>query len=330
MCLQKIIFLIMSDKSDTLSPGLDHATLGISIMFTMTKRLKRSTLVPVTAFAAALMLAACGSGGGSSSSPTTPTDPTTPVNPTDPTVKTSVEGYWGGPTNRVDPATGASFVMAGPVLENGEYWLVVSLNGLIDSMVHGKGQSASNKFNSTDAKFWGKDGVQTNVAGTLASTDAYVVNTSFPGIVNWLSGTQQVGWSFSLRYDSSYDTPASTAYVVGNWAGTVESTTGRERFTFVVTSQGAAAPALTMTILAPSPQAGCVWSGTIAPRASGKNIYNVAMTIGQQSSCALPGTVFSGIATPGINASTGKPRLVLTVIDSSNTYDFIGLIDVAP
>ena len=320
----------MSDKSDTLSPGLDHATLGISIMFTMTKRLKRSTLVPVTAFAAALMLAACGSGGGSSSSPTTPTDPTTPVNPTDPTVKTSVEGYWGGPTNRVDPATGASFVMAGPVLENGEYWLVVSLNGLIDSMVHGKGQSASNKFNSTDAKFWGKDGVQTNVAGTLASTDAYVVNTSFPGIVNWLSGTQQVGWSFSLRYDSSYDTPASTAYVVGNWAGTVESTTGRERFTFVVTSQGAAAPALTMTILAPSPQAGCVWSGTIAPRASGKNIYNVAMTIGQQSSCALPGTVFSGIATPGINASTGKPRLVLTVIDSSNTYDFIGLIDVAP
>jgi hypothetical protein len=330
MCLQKIIFLIMSDKSDTLSPGLDHATLGISIMFTMTKRLKRSTLVPVTAFAAALMLAACGSGGGSSSSPTTPTDPTTPVNPTDPTVKTSVEGYWGGPTNRVDPATGASFVMAGPVLENGEYWLVVSLNGLIDSMVHGKGQSASNKFNSTDAKFWGKDGVQTNVAGTLASTDAYVVNTSFPGIVNWLSGTQQVGWSFSLRYDSSYDTPASTAYVVGNWAGTVESSSGRERFTFVVTSQGAAAPALTMTILAPSPQAGCVWSGTIAPRASGKNIYNVAMTIGQQSSCALPGTVFSGIATPGINASTGKPRLVLTVIDSSNTYDFIGLIDVAP
>ena len=302
-------------------------------MFTTTKRLKRSTLVPATAFAVALMLAACGSGGGSSSStttPTTPTDPTTPVTPTDPTSKTSVEGYWGGPTNRVDPATGASFVMAGPVLENGEYWLVVSLNGLIDSMVHGKGQSASSKFNSTDAKFWGKDGVQTNVAGTLASTDAYVVNTSFPGIVSWLSGTQQVGWSFSLRYDSSYDTPASNAYVVGNWAGTVESSTGRERFTFVVTSQGAAAPALTMTILAPSPQAGCVWSGTIAPRASGKNIYNVAMTIGRQASCSLPGTVFNGIATPGVNASTGKPRLVLTSIDSSNTYDFIGLIDVAP
>jgi hypothetical protein len=323
----------MSDKSDTLCAGSDHATLGISIMFTTTKRLKRSTLVPATAFAVALMLAACGSGGGSSSStttPTTPTDPTTPVTPTDPTSKTSVEGYWGGPTNRVDPATGASFVMAGPVLENGEYWLVVSLNGLIDSMVHGKGQSASSKFNSTDAKFWGKDGVQTNVAGTLASTDAYVVNTSFPGIVSWLSGTQQVGWSFSLRYDSSYDTPASNAYVVGNWAGTVESSTGRERFTFVVTSQGAAAPALTMTILAPSPQAGCVWSGTIAPRASGKNIYNVAMTIGRQASCSLPGTVFNGIATPGVNASTGKPRLVLTSIDSSNTYDFIGLIDVAP
>jgi len=323
--------LIFSDKTDTLCTGSDHATLGISIMFTMTTLLKRSTLLPATAFAAALMLTACGSGGGSSSStPTTPTDPTTPVNPTNPTTKTSVEGYWGGPTSSVDPVTGASFVMAGPVLENGEYWLVVSLNGLIDSMVHGKGQSASSKFNSTDAKFWGKDDVQTNVAGTLVSTDPFVVNTSFPGTVNWLSGTQQVGWGFNLRYDSSYDTPATTTYVVGNWVGTDESSTGRDRFTFIVTSQGSAAPAFAMTFLAPSPQAGCVWSGTIAPRASGKNIYNVAMTIGQQSSCSWPGTVFSGIATPGINSSTGKSRLVLTAIDTSDKFSFIGLIDVAP
>ena len=304
-------------------------------MFTMTTLLKRSTLLPATAFAAALMLAACGSGGGSSSSTDSGggsggsgsgggTDSGTGA------TKTSVEGYWGGPTNRVDPVTGASFVMAGPVLENGEYWLVVSLNGLIDSMVHGKGQSASSKFNSTDAKFWGKDGVQTNVPGTLASTDPFVVNTSFPGTANWLSGTQQVGWGFNLRYDSSYDTPATTAYVVGNWAGTVESSTGRDRFTFIVTSQGSAAPAFALTFLAPSIQAGCVWSGTIAPRASGKNIYNVAMTIGQQPSCNLPGTVFNGIATPGINASTGKSRLVLTAIDTSDRLNFIGLIDVAP
>ncbi len=311
-------------------------------MFTMTKLLKRSALVPVTAFALALMLAACGSGGGSSSSGSDSGGSSgggtggggtggggTGGGGTG-TTKTSVEGYWGGPTSQVDPATGASFVMAGPVLENGEYWLVVSLNGLIDSMVHGTGQSASSKFNSTDAKFWGKDGVQTNVAGTLASTDAYVVNTSFPGSTNWKSGTQSVGWSFSLKYDSSYDTPATNTYVIGNWAGTVESSTGREKFSFIVTSAGSSAPTLAMTFLAPSTQAGCIWSGTIAPRASGKNIYNVAMTIGRQASCSLPGTVFNGIATPGTNASTGKPRLVLTAIDSANTYDFIGLIDVAP
>lgn len=324
----------MSDKSDTLCAGSDHATLGISIMFTMTKLLKRSTLVPVTAFAAALMLAACGSGGGSSSSGSdsggSSGGGTGGGGTGGGTTKTAVEGYWGGPTNKVDSATGGSFVMAGPVLENGEYWLVVSLNGLIDSMVHGTGQSANSKFNSTDAKWWLKDGNQTNVAGTLASTDPYVVNSTFPGSTLWKSGTQSAGWSFSLRYDTSYDTPATNTYVVGNWAGTVESSSGREKFNFIVTSAGSSAPTLTMTFLAPSTQAGCIWSGTIAPRASGKNIYNVAMTIGRQAACSLPGTVFNGIATPGINASTGKSRLVLTAIDSTNNYDFIGLIDVAP
>ena len=113
-------------------------------MFTMTKRFNRSKLVPATVFAAALMLAACGSGGGSSSSGGGSgggTDSGTGA------TKTSVEGYWGGPTNRVDPSTGGTFVMAGPVLENGEYWFIVSLNGLIDSLVYGKGQSASSKFN---------------------------------------------------------------------------------------------------------------------------------------------------------------------------------------
>jgi len=301
-------------------------------MFTMTKRFNRSKLVPATVFAATLMLAACGSGGGSSSSGSGSggsgsgggTDSGTGA------TKTSIEGYWGGPTNRVDPTTGGTFVMAGPILENGEYWFVVSLNGLIDSLVRGKGQSASSKFNSTDAKFWGKDGVQTTVAGTLASTDPYVVNSTFPGSASWVAGGASVGWNFSLRYDATYDTPATNAYVVGNWAGTVESSSGRDRFNFVVTSAGSSAPTFSMTFLAPSSLAGCIWSGTIAPRASGKNIYNVAMTIGRQASCSLPGTVFNGIATPGVNATTGKPRLVLTAIDTSDQFDFIGLIDVAP
>jgi hypothetical protein len=302
-------------------------------MFTMTKLLKRSTLVPATVFAAALMLAACGSGGGSSSSDSGSgggsgggTGGGTGGGGSG-TTKTAVEGYWGGPTNRVDPSTGASFVMAGPVLENGEYWMVVSLNGLIDSMVHGSGQSASSKFNSSDARFWGKDGFRITEAGTLASSDPYVVNSSFPGTVNWKSVG---GWSFVLRYDATYDTPATNAYVVGNWAGTVESSSARDKFNLVVTGAGSSTPTLTMTFLAPSTQAGCIWSGTIAPRPSGKNIYNVAMTIGSQASCSSPGTVFTGIATPGINATTGKSRLVMTVIDNSNTFSFIGLIDQAP
>jgi len=218
--------------------------------------------------------------------------------------------------------------MAGPVLENGEYWLVVSLNGVINSMVHGNGQSANSKFNSTDAKFWGPGLFS---AGTLASTDPYVVNSTFAGNVGWKIDSQTTaGWSFSLRYDTTYDTPASNAYVIGNWVGQVQAVASLEPFTFSVTSAGSAAPVMTMTFVAPSTQAGCIFSGTIAPRASGKNIYDVSMTVGQQSACAVKGLVLKGIATPGTNASTGKPRLVLTAIDTSNTYDFIGLIDVAP
>jgi hypothetical protein len=298
-------------------------------MFTMTKRFNRSKLVPATVFAAALMLAACGSGGGSSSSGGGSgsgsgggTDSGTGA------TKTSIEGYWGGPTNRIDPSTGGTFVMAGPILENGEYWFVVSLNGLINSMVHGKGQSANSKFNSTDAKFWGP-GLYS--AGTLASTDPYVVNSTFGGSVGWKTDPlTTAGWSFSLRYDTIYDTPASNAYVIGNWVGQVQAVSGVEPFRLAVTSAGSAAPVLTMTFVAPSTQAGCIWSGTIAPRASGKNIYDVSMSVGQQAACAFKGLALNGIATPGTNASTGKPRLVLTAIDPSDTYNFIGLIDVAP
>jgi hypothetical protein len=54
------------------------------------------------------------------------------------------------------------------------------------------------------------------------------------------------------------------------------------------------------------------------------------MSVGQQAACAFKGLALNGIATPGTNASTGKPRLVLTAIDPSDTYNFIGLIDVAP
>jgi hypothetical protein len=323
--------LIFSDKTDTLCTGSDHATLGISIMFTMTTLLKRSTLLPATALAAALMLAACGSGGGSSSStPTTPTDPTTPVNPTNPTTKTSVEGYWGG-------SVGPSFDMAGSVLENGEYWFLISTSsntptpGRIFALIHGSGQSVSSKFSSNNAKYFPQgieQGAVASSSGTLGSTTAYTVDSSFPGSASFTypNPADNGGFSFTLAFDPAYYNPVTTLESVGSWRGANQAISVNEIFAFDITSNANGNGSFTLTYDAVSSQPGCRATGTIVPRPGGKRVYNVTMNYGG-SPCLLPNSTFTGIAQPTFRQTTATQRLVMTAIDSTNSYSFIGVID---
>ena len=108
----------------------------------------------------------------------------------------------------------------------------------------------------------------------------------------------------------SYSTAASLATVQGNW-----EVTGLQNddYDLVVAGNGSFTATPTDGDPMTTPDAGCNFTGNFTPRASGKNVFDVAVTTG--AGCALVNQMLSGaaIAYP-LNA--GGTQLILGV---SNT-----------
>jgi hypothetical protein len=62
---------------------------------------------------------------------------------------------------------------------------------------------------------------------------------------------------------------------------------------------------------------GCNFTGTVVPRPSGKNVFNVAVRFGQ-APCELPGQDATGIAVAYPFAS-GQTQLLATVVDGTRS-----------
>jgi hypothetical protein len=65
--------------------------------------------------------------------------------------------------------------------------------------------------------------------------------------------------------------------------------------------------------------AGCLFTGTATPRASGKNIFNVSITFGA-APCALAGQTATGIAIDYAITGTNQTQLIVAVQDSTKQY----------
>lgn len=63
---------------------------------------------------------------------------------------------------------------------------------------------------------------------------------------------------------------------------------------------------------------GCSFSGTIAPRVSGKNVFDVKLTFGA-APCALPGQTVTGIAINYV-LTNGKRQLIIAGVDASRSH----------
>jgi len=298
----------MSDKSDTLCAGSDHATLGISIMFTMTKLLKPSTLVPVTAFVSALMLAACGSGGGSSSS----------TNSDSPTANTATpDGFW---TGALVYTNGAN-ILNGLILKDKRFWLIESTqfssagSSTIFGMFTGTMGSSYNsqtkkyEFSTTSSNYFqnpigkGSDG-KPEVLKNPAKYDyslkgGFVPATSMTG--NVFSGAQS-GPDFALpQYDATlYTTVPSLTTIQGPWSANRSDTPA----VFFSINNGS----LTNAQVLPN----CFANGTFTV-VSGANAYDVTLSF--PDGCTYinqaKGAAYSGIALP---ASVSPSRLTLALV----------------
>ncbi len=141
--------------------------------------------------------------------------------------------------------------------------------------LYGQSTGTGNTFSASGSDFNFNKWSVTN--GTVKGT---VVQKST------INATSSQNVSVNLKYESSYEIPASLTAAAGNYSVTGISANG-----------SATAVPMTITVggLVTVVGVNCSASGKIAPRASGKNVYDISMTF-NGNSCALGnGGTASGI-----------------------------------
>jgi hypothetical protein len=208
----------------------------------------------------AICLTACGGGGDSASA--------ADVAPA--VVPTKAEGYYAGTFSTSANPNG---VFETIVLENDDIWALYggrsSTGGLIVyGMVQGKGASNNGSFPGTDLRDYYSNGQV--VSGSISAS--YVPGTSLKGNIS--SGNQTVAFTAAVPTTNnySYNSVPKLADIVGSWTG-FNLLGGSD--TVTIQSDGSLS----------SVDAGCLTTGTVAPRASGKNIFDLNIRIASTAAC---------------------------------------------
>lgn len=234
-------------------------------------------------------LASCGGGGGDSA-PTTGSSPvTTSAQPS------NGEGFYQGALSNGK----AQDIV---VLEDGSYYSfygVITNNVLVaQGSFQGTGTGLNGSFSSADLRDYMADG--TSGSGTLSAT--YTATPTFIGSITEGSQSAVTFTGAALFTNYVYASAPVFSNIVGNWPMT--SVTGASADVTIAANN---------TFSGTS--AGCSFSGTIAPRPSGKNIYNFSMTFGG-APCASPNQPATGIALD-FAVSNGRRQLLIVGADST-------------
>ncbi|SDC84676.1 hypothetical protein SAMN05216345_104140 [Cupriavidus sp. YR651] len=259
--------------------------------------MKSAFALRVTAMALPLFLAACGGGGDDSGKGSlTPTSP--PVPPT------TAEGFYNGTTS-----TGYDLFAA--VLENGELYALYARGGVLYGVMQGSGTSSSGTFKSTNVL---DINLSTLTRTPATATATYVAKASLNGSV--VEGAQTI--NFNSTYDSSYATPASLSTIAGVYsAQTATGTSAATASNLTITSGGL------LTGNTPVGATSCSYSGTIVPRASGKNVYDVKVTF-QGGACVLGTQTTTGIAIRATSGTVTRLYAVGLLPDRSDGFIALG------
>lgn len=194
----------------------------------------------------------------------------TPAPAPAPAPQLSPEGFWEG-----QASTGTNVMLA--VLENGATWGIYTHGGYIVGALAGYTSFDGNQLSGSGRDF-----------NLLSSTVSYGTYTGTYSPRSRINVGLSNGSTFTGGYNAHYDQPASLAAITGTFSGTgVTGTTAPQAVAISVSSTG--------QVTVPSAQ-GCGGSGTVQPRASGKNVYDVMIRF-LGVTCALGnGTTVRGIA----------------------------------
>jgi hypothetical protein len=248
------------------------------------------------AAASLVAVAACGGGGGGGDA--------TPPSGGQGNTASPAQGVYGG------PLTGARIgSFQAIVLDDATFWVIYGFQ-LVGSFqaqgfVQGTGAFSTSSFTATNVRDFG---VYPAAAGSASGTFDTAAKT-ITGTTAMPSGT--VGFSGGPIAGSSYNytTPALLSAVVGNW--TIGLNTG-ESAALSVSAAGA---------VVVQSSGGCRSTGTVAPRASGKNVFDVALTFGG-APCLLPGVAMTGVAV-AYPMANGRTQLLAAAHDAARTAGFL-------
>lgn len=239
-------------------------------------------------------LVACGGGGSGA-----PANPSTPG---------QAQGVYSGSfsSSTFNPGKFSSLI-----LDNDEYWTLYGLEGasgelIVYGLIQGQGAASSGSFSSGNLKDYYYDG--TTGSGTLSAT--YTPGISFSGTVSTLGRSVSFAGAAPESGSSSYNynTAATISSITGAWSGTNMSG---------VTSSYTIAANGTFSGVN---QFGCGFSGTVTPRASGKNVFDVALTNNTDVACGIA----SGLVGRGVALTTlltgGSRQLIVAVVTNDRAY----------
>jgi hypothetical protein len=202
------------------------------------------------------------------------------------------------------------------VLDDATFWLAYGrpLVGPFreSGFVQGSGTTTSSTrtFTSTDARDFGDArafGVGRTAPVTVTAT--YSTAPAITGSIVYDTGALLFdGASPIPGTNYSYNTPASMQAVLGAWTLVANDTV-----TTALTI--AASGTITGTDLT-----GCSFTGSIAPRSSGRNVFNVTLTFGP-APCTVPLTTMTGIAL-AMPLTTGRTELLMMANDATRAFGY--------
>jgi hypothetical protein len=191
------------------------------------------------------------------------------------------------------------------VLENDQFYSMYgnTVNGvfLIAGLVQGQGSSRNGSFSAADVKDFLFDG--SVLSATLSAS--YIAGSSFNGTISYTTSSNLSLTGTPLQssmYD--YNAAADLTRITGAWS--MRDIQG-DAITLNIASSGAFTAS----------SGGCQFSGTMAPRASGRNVFDMALTFGS-APCRFAQQNATGIAIDYLLAS-GRTQLLIAGTNATRT-----------
>lgn len=159
------------------------------------------------------------------------------------------------------------------VLENKQYYAIYSSGNVVEGLLQGTLSVTGNSISDSSSVFIvpSAAAIPATLSGTVTTRQSLSATVTEGG---------QTG-TFNGNYDAAYDSAPNLAQGVGTWTGSVAGSADTTTITVASDASftGASGP--------------CTFSGSVKPRASGKNVLDGTVTFNSASCAAGAGTTLA-------------------------------------